>query len=177
MTTISIEDVKSKIRSIKDFPKEGIIFRDITTGLKDAQALHEMIDYMSSQFSNEKIDYIVGAESRGFIFGTAMAYKIGCGFIPVRKPNKLPAKTISEEYELEYGTDKIEIHADAIENGARVLFVDDLLATGGTARAACNLIKKAGGQLVGAAFLIELPELRGREKLSDCPKVISMLQY
>lgn len=177
MATISIEDVKSKIRAIKDFPKEGIIFRDITTGLKDAQTLHIMIDYMSEQFASESIDYIAGAESRGFIFGTAMAYKMGCGFIPVRKPNKLPAETISEEYELEYGTDKIEIHADAIEKGARVLFVDDLLATGGTARAACNLIKKAGGQLVGAAFLIELPALKGREKLSDCPKVISMLQY
>lgn len=177
MPTLSIEDVKNKIRTIKDFPKKGIIFRDITTGLKDAQALQYMIDYMSSQFKDEKIDYIVGAESRGFIFGTAMAYKMNCGFIPVRKPNKLPAATISEPYELEYGTDIIEIHSDAIEKGAKVLFVDDLLATGGTAKAACNLIKKAGGELVGAAFLIELKDLNGRKNLQDCGKVISMLQY
>ncbi len=177
MTTLTTDYVKDKIRAIKNFPKEGIIFRDITTGIKDPKALHEMIDYMSEQFRDEKIDYIVGAESRGFIFGTAMAYKMNCGFIPVRKPNKLPAATISEEYELEYGTDKIEIHADAIEPGAKVLFVDDLLATGGTAKAACNLIKKVGGRLVGAAFLIELTALHGREKLSDCGKIISMLQY
>lgn len=177
MTTLTIDDVRNKIRAIPNFPKKGIVFRDITTGLKDAQALHEMIDYLSDQFKNEKIDYIVGAESRGFIFGTAMAYKMNCGFIPVRKPNKLPAATISEDYELEYGTDRIEIHADAIEKGAKVLFVDDLLATGGTAKAACNLIKKVGGQLVGAAFLIELSDLNGREKLKDCGKVISMLQF
>lgn len=177
METLSIDYVKDKIRAIYDFPKEGIIFRDITTGIKDAKALHQMIDYMSDQFKDEKIDYIVGAESRGFIFGTAMAYKMNCGFIPVRKPNKLPAKTISESYELEYGTDTIEIHADAIEKGARVLFVDDLLATGGTAKAACNLIKKVGGELVGAAFLIELEDLKGRDKLNDCGKIISMLKY
>ena len=177
MQTLSIEDVKNKIRAIKDFPKEGIIFRDITTGLKDAQALQVMIDYMSSQFKDEKIDYIVGAESRGFIFGTAMAYKMNCGFIPVRKPNKLPAATISESYDLEYGTDTIEIHADAIEKGAKVLFVDDLLATGGTAKASCDLIKKVGGELVGAAFLIELEDLHGRDRLKDCGKVISMIQY
>lgn len=177
MQTLTIDDVRNKIRSIPNYPKEGIMFRDITTGIKDAEALHTMIDFMSSQFKDEKVDYIVGAESRGFIFGTAMAYKMNCGFIPVRKPNKLPAATISESYELEYGTDTIEIHADAIEKGANVLFVDDLLATGGTARAACNLIKKVGGNLVGAAFLIELKDLNGREKLEDCGKVISMLEY
>lgn len=177
METLTINYVKDKIRAIPDFPQKGIIFRDITTGIKDAKALHQMIDYMSEQFKSEKIDYIVGAESRGFIFGTAMAYKMNCGFIPVRKPHKLPAETISETYELEYGTDTIEIHADAIEKGAKVLFVDDLLATGGTAKAACNLIKKVGGTLVGAAFLIELKDLNGREKLHDCGKIISMLQY
>lgn len=177
MTTLSIDDVKGKIRAIQDFPKKGIVFRDITTGLKDAQTLQIMIDYMSAQFKDEKIDYIVGAESRGFIFGTAMAYKMNCGFVPVRKPNKLPAQTVSETYELEYGTDTIEIHSDAIEPGSKVLFVDDLLATGGTAKAACNLIRKVGGELVGAAFLIELTDLNGREKLKDCGKVISMLQY
>lgn|SRR5574344_484969 len=176
-TTLSIEEVKNKIRAVKDFPKQGIIFRDITTGIKDAQAMKAMVDYMCDQYNDCKIDYIAGIESRGFIFGMPMAYKMNCGFIPIRKPNKLPAKTIKESYELEYGTDSIEIHADAIEKGANVLVVDDLLATGGTAKAACNLVKKAGGNLVGVAFLIELNELNGREKLDNCGKVISMLQY
>lgn len=174
---MTVEDVKKKIRAVKDFPKSGIIFRDITTGIKDAQTLQYMIDYLCAQFKEVKIDYIAGIESRGFIFGMPMAYKLNCGFIPIRKPNKLPAQTISESYGLEYGTDTIEIHADAIEKGANVLIVDDLLATGGTAKAACNLVKKVGGNLIGAAFLIELQDLNGREKLHDCGKVISMLQY
>ncbi len=177
MATLTIEDVKEKIRAVPNFPKEGIIFRDITTGLKDAQTLQVMIDYLCDQYKDCKIDYIAGIESRGFIFGMPMAYKLDCGFIPVRKPNKLPAETIKESYDLEYGSDSIEIHADAIEKGANVLVVDDLLATGGTAKAACNLVRKAGGNLVGAAFLIELEALNGREKLSDCGKVISMLKY
>lgn len=177
MATLTIEDVKEKIRAVPNFPKEGIIFRDITTGLKDAQTLQVMIDYLCDQYKDCKIDYIAGIESRGFIFGMPMAYKLDCGFIPVRKPNKLPAETIKESYDLEYGSDSIEIHADAIEKGANVLVVDDLLATGGTAKAACNLVKKAGGNLVGAAFLIELEALNGREKLGDCGKVISMLKY
>ena len=177
MTTLTIEDVKNKIRAVENFPKEGIIFRDITTGLKDAETMKVMVDYLCEQFNDVKIDYIAGIESRGFIFGMPMAYKLNCGFIPVRKPNKLPAETIKESYDLEYGSDTIEIHADAIEEGANVLVVDDLLATGGTAKAACNLIKKAGGNLVGAAFLIELCDLGGAEKLSDCPKVVSMLKY
>lgn len=176
-TTISIEDVKSKIRAVKDFPKAGIIFRDITTGIKDAQTMKYMVDYLCEQYKDIKIDYIAGIESRGFIFGMPMAYKLNCGFIPIRKPNKLPAKTISESYGLEYGHDTIEIHEDAIEKGANVLVVDDLLATGGTAKAACNLVKRAGGNLVGIAFLIELQDLKGREKLGDCGKVVSMLQY
>lgn len=175
--TLSIEDVKEKIRAVPNFPKEGIIFRDITTGIKDAQTMQYMIDYLCDQFSDIKIDYIAGIESRGFIFGMPMAYKMNCGFIPIRKPNKLPAKTISESYGLEYGTDTIEIHEDAIEKGANVLVVDDLLATGGTANAACSLVRKAGGNLIGIAFLIELIDLNGREKLKDCGKVISMLQY
>lgn len=175
--TKTVEEVKNIIRAIPNFPKEGIIFRDITTGIKDAQALQTMIDYLCDQFKDDKIDYIAGIESRGFIFGTAMAYKMGCGFIPIRKPNKLPAKTISESYGLEYGSDTIEIHADAIEQGANVLIVDDLLATGGTAKAACNLVKRIGGNLVGIAFLIELKDLCGREKLQDCGKIVSMLQY
>lgn len=177
MATLTIEDVKEKIRAVPDFPKKGIIFRDITTGLKDAETLQVMIDYLCDQYKDCKIDYIAGIESRGFIFGMPMAYKLDCGFIPVRKPNKLPAETIKESYDLEYGSDSIEIHADAIEKGANVLVVDDLLATGGTAQAACKLVKKAGGNLVGAAFLIELEALNGRDKLTDCGKVVSMLKY
>jgi len=178
MTTIlSIQDVKDKIRAVPDFPKPGIIFRDITTGIKDAQTMKAMVDYLCNQYKEFKIDYIAGIESRGFIFGMPMAYKLNCGFIPIRKPNKLPAKTIKESYDLEYGSDSIEIHADSIEPGATVLVVDDLLATGGTAKAACSLVKKAGGNLIGAAFLIELKDLKGREKLENCGKIISMLQY
>lgn len=177
MATLTIENVKEKIRAVPDFPKKGIIFRDITTGLKDAETLQVMVDYLCDQYKDCKIDYIAGIESRGFIFGMPMAYKLDCGFIPVRKPNKLPAETIKESYDLEYGSDSIEIHADAIEKGANVLVVDDLLATGGTAQAACKLVKKAGGNLVGAAFLIELEALNGRDKLTDCGKVVSMLKY
>ncbi len=177
MTTLSLEDVKNKIRAVPNFPKEGIIFRDITTGLKDAETMKVMVDYLCDAYKECKIDYIAGIESRGFIFGMPMAYKLNCGFIPIRKPNKLPAETIKESYDLEYGSDTIEIHADAIEKGANVLVVDDLLATGGTAKAACSLVKKAGGNLVGAAFLIELADLQGREKLDNCGKVVSMLQY
>ena len=177
MATQTIVDVKSKIRDIKNFPKEGIIFRDITTALKDAETLRVIVDYLCEQFKDEKIDYIAGIESRGFIFGMPMAYKMGIGFVPVRKPNKLPAATYSQEYSLEYGTDKIEIHQDAFPQGANVLVVDDLLATGGTAEAACKLVKKAGANLVGTAFLIELTALKGREKLVDSPKNVSMLQY
>ena len=177
MATLTIEDVKEKIRAVPDFPKKGIKNRDITTGLKDAETLQVMVDYLCDQYKDCKIDYIAGIESRGFIFGMPMAYKLDCGFIPVRKPNKLPAETIKESYDLEYGSDSIEIHADAIEKGANVLVVDDLLATGGTAQAACKLVKKAGGNLVGAAFLIELEALNGRDKLTDCGKVVSMLKY
>ena len=177
MATQTIVDVKSKIRDIKDYPKEGIIFRDITTALKDAETLRVIVDYLCEQFKDEKIDYIAGIESRGFILGMPMAYKMGIGFVPVRKPNKLPAATYSQEYSLEYGTDKIEIHQDAFPQGANVLVVDDLLATGGTAEAACKLVKKAGANLVGTAFLIELTALKGREKLVDSPKNVSMLQY
>ena len=174
---MTIQKVKDKIRAVKDFPKEGIIFRDITTALKEPEILQIMIDYLCEQFKDTKIDYIAGIESRGFIFGMPMAYKLNAGFVPVRKPNKLPAETISEEYSLEYGTDKIEIHADSFEKGANVLIVDDLLATGGTAEAACKLVKKAGGNLVGVAFLIELEALKGRDKFDKDLKVVSMLKY
>ena len=129
-----MEDIKKMIRNIPDFPKKGIIFRDITTAVKDPETMKKIIDYIADEFKNEKIDYVAGIESRGFIFGMPIAYSLGCGFIPIRKPGKLPCETISMEYDLEYGTDKIEIHKDAIEKGKRVLLIDDLLATGGTAR-------------------------------------------
>lgn len=177
MTEQTIINVKDKIRDVVDFPKKGIIFRDITTALKDAETLRVMIDYLCEQFKDVKIDYIAGIESRGFIFGMPMAYKLDAGFVPIRKPNKLPAATYSEEYALEYGTDKIEVHQDAFPQGANVLVVDDLLATGGTAEAACKLIKKTGANLIGTAFLIELEALKGREKLTDSPKIVSMLKY
>ena len=171
------EYVQSKIRAIEDFPKKGIIFRDITTAFKDAKTLQTMIDYFCEQFKDTKIDYVAGIESRGFILGMPIAYKLNAGFVPIRKPNKLPAATYSQEYELEYGTDKIEVHQDAFEQGSNVLIVDDLLATGGTAEAACKLVKKTGANLVGIAFLIELTDLNGREKLTDAPQIISMLKY
>ena len=178
MNTVDvIANVKSTIRSVNDFPKPGIVFRDITTALKEPEVLREMIDYLCDQFKDVKIDYIAGIESRGFIFGMPMAYKLNAGFVPIRKPNKLPAATYSQEYELEYGTDKIEVHQDAFPQGANVLIVDDLLATGGTAEAACKLVKKTGANLVGIAFLIELEDLNGREKLKDAGKVVSMLKY
>ena len=173
----AIADVKDKIRAVKDFPKPGIVFRDITTALKDPETLKIMVDYLCDQFKDIKIDYVAALESRGFIFGMPMAYKLNAGFIPIRKPNKLPAETYSQEYSLEYGTDKIEIHVDAIEEGSNVLLVDDLLATGGTAEAAVKLIKRTGGNLVGIAFLIELEALKGREKFSPDLKIISMLKY
>ncbi len=173
----TVDNVKAKIRDVQDFPKKGILFRDITTAIKDSETLKVIIDYLCEQFRDVKIDYIAGIESRGFIFGMPMAYKMNAGFVPVRKPNKLPAETISQEYQLEYGTDKIEIHKDAFGPGDNVLIVDDLLATGGTAEAACKLVKKTGANLVGIGFLIELEDLKGREKLKDCGKIVSMLKY
>ncbi|MEE3348634.1 MAG: adenine phosphoribosyltransferase [Candidatus Gastranaerophilaceae bacterium] len=177
MTNTIEETVKNKIRNIENFPKPGILFRDITTAIKDKDTLPIIIDYLCDQFKDTKIDYIAGIESRGFIFGMPMAYKLHCGFVPVRKPNKLPAETISQEYELEYGTDKIEIHKDAFGQGDNVLIIDDLLATGGTAEAAANLVKKTGANLIGMGFLIELEDLKGRNKLQDCGKIVSMLKY
>lgn len=171
------DEVKEKIRSIKDFPKPGIDFKDITTALKDSDTLIKMIDYICEEFKNKKIDYVVGLESRGFIFGMPVAYKLNAGFIPIRKPNKLPAKTLKETYSLEYGTDTIEMHEDALEKGDKVLIVDDLLATGGTASAACNLVTKAGAEIVGCAFVIELDELNGRDKLPKNSRIVSMVKY
>ncbi|HNW26483.1 MAG TPA: adenine phosphoribosyltransferase [Candidatus Gastranaerophilaceae bacterium] len=177
MTQQVIEQVKDTIRSIKDFPKPGIMFRDITTALKDKQTLRLMVDFLCEQFKDEKIDYVVGMESRGFIFGMPVAYKLNAGFIPVRKPNKLPAKTIKETYELEYGTDALEIHEDALKKGDRVLILDDLLATGGTAAAACNLVTRTGAEIVGCGFVIELKALNGRAKLPKDVRIVSMVKY
>lgn len=177
MTQQVIDQVKDKIRNIQDFPKQGILFRDITTALKDKQTLRMMVDFLCEQFKNQKIDYVVGMESRGFIFGMPVAYNLNAGFIPVRKPNKLPAKTIKETYELEYGTDSLEIHEDALKQGDKVLILDDLLATGGTAAAACNLVTKAGGEIVGCGFVIELNDLNGREKLPKDVRIVSMVNY
>ena len=151
---------------------------DITTATKDAKSMQYMIDFLYETFKNEKIDYVAGIESRGFIFGAPLAYKLNAGFIPIRKPNKLPAETVKETYSLEYGTDTIEMHADALKSGDKVLIIDDLLATGGTAVAACNLVKKVGAEPVAAAFIIELNPLKGREKIEAAGvKVVSMLDY
>lgn len=168
--------IKKAIRNVPDFPKKGILFRDITTAIKDPVVMKQMIDKIVEEFKDEKIDYVAGIESRGFIFGMPVAYSLGCGFVPIRKPNKLPCETYSVEYELEYGTDKIEMHKDAIEKGKRVLVIDDLLATGGTAKAACELVQKAGC-LAGVAFVIELADLKGREKLPSDVKIVSLAKY
>lgn len=162
-------DLKNYIRNIQDYPKEGILFRDITTLLKDKDAFKFAIDSMAKQVEDKKIDYIVGAESRGFLIGSALAYRLNCGFVPVRKKGKLPCKTISEEYALEYGTDSLYMHEDAINKGANVLIVDDLIATGGTALAMMKMVERLGGNIVGSSFLIELKELNGRKDISKYP--------
>lgn len=169
-------NLEDKIRSIKDFPKEGIIFRDITTLLKDGDALYESIDQIEKSVEDLKFDIIIGPESRGFIFGVPLAYKMRKEFVPVRKAGKLPHKVVSQSYELEYGTATIEIHEDAILPGQRVLIVDDLLATGGTAKAIVKLIEKMGGEVAGFSFLIELNGLGGRENLKDY-EVRSILKF
>ena len=169
-------DLKQMIRSVPDFPKPGINFFDITTLLKEPAGLKATIDALSAPYADSRIDAVVGIESRGFILGSAVAQQLGAGFIPVRKPGKLPAKAIKEVYELEYGKDAIEIHADAIEKGQRVLIVDDVLATGGTAAATTRLVKQLGCRLHGLAFLIELTFLNGKSKLTG-ENVFSVLQY
>ena len=169
-------ELKNYIRNIQDYPKEGILFRDITTLLQNKDAFKYAIDKMAEQVSNEKIDYIVGAESRGFLIGSALAYKMNSGFIPVRKKGKLPYKTISEEYALEYGTDTLYMHEDALKKGDRVLIVDDLIATGGTALAMIKMVEKLGATVVGASFLIELKELDGRKEISKYP-VNVLIEY
>ena len=169
-------DLKQMIRSVPDFPKPGINFFDITTLLKEPEGLKATIDSLAAPYTAARIDAVIGIESRGFILGSAVAQRIGAGFIPVRKPGKLPAKAIKETYELEYGKDALEIHADAIEKGQRILIVDDVLATGGTAAATTRLVKQLGGELQGLAFLIELTFLNGKSKLAG-EQVFSVLQY
>lgn len=169
-------DLKSKIRVIEGFPTAGISFKDITTLLKDADGLKECINQMADKFKDLEIDLIVGPESRGFIFATPLAYLLGTGFVPVRKPGKLPADTIKHEYELEYGKDSLEIHKDSIKPGQKVLIIDDLLATGGTMITAAKLVEQLGGEVVGLGFLIELADLNGREKLSKY-RVESLVKY
>ena len=159
------EKIKSKIRTVPNWPKKGIMFKDITTLVKDPEGFKETIDLLYNRYKDKKIDKVVGIESRGFIFGAPLAYLLGCGFVPIRKPGKLPAECISEEYTLEYGTDRIEIHKDAIGKNERILVIDDLLATGGTMSAARNLVKKLGGEIVECTFIVDLVDLKGRDKL------------
>ncbi|MBR6356004.1 MAG: adenine phosphoribosyltransferase [Alphaproteobacteria bacterium] len=174
---MSLTDIKNSIRNVPDYPKPGIQFKDITTAMKNPAVFKEIIDEMAAHFAEREIDYVVGIDARGFIFGAALAYKLGCGFVPVRKPGKLPADTIAEEYALEYGTDKLEIHRDALQKGDRVIIVDDLIAVGGTARAAANLVQRLGAEIAAFAFAVELTDLHGREKLQDIAEVYSLVQF
>lgn len=160
-----MNDLKRLIRTIRDYPKPGITFRDVTTLLRDADGFEKAIIALAEPFENQNVDAVAGIEARGFILGGAVADRLGCGFIPIRKEGKLPWKTIGQEYTLEYGVDAIEIHEDAIRQGERILIVDDLIATGGTAEAAAKLIRRSGGEVVGAAFVIDLPDLGGLGKL------------
>ncbi len=169
-------DLKSLIRTVPDFPKKGIMFRDITTLLKDQKGISIALEQLYNLAKTKELTKIVGIESRGFILGGALAVKLGAGFVPIRKPGKLPAASVSESYVLEYGTDSIEIHKDAIQPGDKILLHDDLLATGGTMGAACKLIEKLGGEVVQISFLIELTFLHGREKLENY-EVHSLIKY
>lgn len=169
-------DLKSKVRIIEGFPKAGISFKDITTLLQDGPAWHEAILSLADGWRDKQVDLVVGPEARGFLVGSALAYELGAGFVPIRKKGKLPAATIASSYQLEYGNDTVEIHADAIKPGQRVLVVDDLLATGGTIKASIDLIKRLGADIVGCAFLIELTELNGRSALADY-EVQTLIQY
>jgi len=169
-------DLAAKVRAIPDFPKEGILFRDIMPLLQDPSTLREAVDRIVEYGTGRHVDIVLGAEARGFILGAAVAYGLGAGFVCARKPGKLPYETISAEYDLEYGTDRLEVHADAIKPGQNVLIHDDLLATGGTARAKIELVEKLGGKVVGIAFLIELAALKGRDKLEGYD-VFSLIIY
>ena len=170
------ENLIAKIRNVYDFPKKGIVFRDITTLLKDGEAFATAVKMLYERYKNSHIQKVVSIESRGFILGAALAHKLGVGFVPIRKPGKLPASTLRQEYALEYGTDAIEIHKDAITPGERVLMHDDLLATGGTMEAACKLVERLGGSIESIAFLIELSFLSGRKRLSQY-EIFSLIHY
>ena len=171
-----MDALKQLIRDVPDFPKPGILFKDITTLLRDAGGLRGAVDCLAEPYRDTPLDQVVGIESRGFIFGAAVADRLGAGFVPVRKPGKLPAATLSASYALEYGTDTLEMHRDALGSGHRVLIVDDLLATGGTARAAVNLVKECGAEVVGLAFLIELAALDGRAQLPG-EQLFTVIRY
>lgn len=170
------QELKQLVREIPDFPKPGILFYDITTLLKDPRGLRAVIDQITEHFSDQKVDHVIGVEARGFIFAPALAYHLGAGFVPVRKPKKLPSEVESYSYDLEYGKDTLEIHKDAVGNGHNVVIADDLLATGGTAGAVVKLVEKLGGNVVGLSFVIELEFLNGREKLAGYD-VFSLLKY
>jgi adenine phosphoribosyltransferase len=169
-------DLKSKIRTVPNWPIEGVMFRDITTLLQDPGAFRQSCDELYERYKDMKIDLVVGLDARGFIFGSVLAYKLGVGFIPIRKKGKLPSKTVSHTYQKEYGPDTMEIHEDAIKKGDQVLIVDDLIATGGTCSAAAALVEKLGGEIVECAFVIDLPELKGKEKLKGY-KIFTMLEF
>ncbi len=171
-----MEDLKEKIRSIPDFPSKGILFRDITTLIKDGPAFKKAVEIIAGRYAEEDISAVACIEARGFIFGGAVACRLGAGVVPIRKKGKLPAETFSQSYDLEYGTDTLEVHRDAFSPGERVLLLDDLLATGGTAAASAMLIEKAGAEVAGIAFLIELEDLKGAEKIAGYP-VFSVLRY
>lgn len=169
-------NIKEKIRTVPHWPIEGVMFRDITTLLQDGPTFKHVCDELYKRYEDMKIDLVAGIESRGFIFGSVLAYKLGVGFIPIRKPGKLPHKTISAEFEKEYGKDKMEIHEDAIKKGDKVLIIDDLIATGGTLSAATNLIEKLGGEIIECAVIIDLPDLKGKEKLKGY-KIFNMVEF
>ena len=171
-----MDDLKKLIREIPDYPKPGILFYDLTTLLQNPRGFHSLVDQLCNHYEGKKIDIVAGIEARGFIFAPALAYRLGAGFVPVRKPKKLPWKTASITYQLEYGSDSLEIHRDAVQAGHRVLLCDDLLATGGTAAAAIGLVRQLGGEVVGAAFAVELNFLQGRSKLPGID-VFSLLKY
>jgi adenine phosphoribosyltransferase len=171
-----MNNLKRLVREVPDFPKPGILFYDITTLLKDGPGLKTVVEALRDHYKNQIIDVVLGIEARGFIFAPALAYSLGVGFVPVRKPKKLPAETVGVEYELEYGTDSLEVHKDAIHSGQNVLIVDDVLATGGTAAAAARLVEKVGGKVAGLAFVIELDFLGGRDKLSGY-NLFALLRY
>jgi len=169
-------DLKETIRSISDWPIKGVIFRDLTTLMQNPEAFKESCDILYERYKNQNIDKIVGIDARGFVFGAVLAYKLGIGFVPVRKKGKLPSRTIQETYSLEYGEDTLEIHEDAVEKNEKVIIVDDLIATGGTVGATVKLLRKLGADILECAFIVELPDLKGRDKIKDC-KIFSIAEF